>query len=87
MITTEWPAHAENGTAPADSDGSACDLASSFDHDKVLKSRTFDQKRIPNVKTHGVIAKIEGAGSVQHLSSRWLQEFLPINAAANKYNI
>ena len=57
MITTEWPAHAENGTAPADSDGSACDLASSFDHDKVLKSRTFDQKRIPNVKTHGVVAK------------------------------
>jgi hypothetical protein len=50
LITTERPTHAENGTAPADSDGSACDLASSFDHDKVLKYRTFNQKRIPDVK-------------------------------------
>jgi hypothetical protein len=59
VITTEWPAHAENGTAPADSDGSACDLASSFDHDKVLKSKTFNQKRIPDVKIHGIVSKMK----------------------------
>jgi hypothetical protein len=59
VITTEWPAHAENGTAPADSDGSACDLASSFDHDKVLKSKTFNQKRIPDVKIHGIVGKMK----------------------------
>ena len=59
MITSEWPALAENETAPANSDGSACDLAYSFDHDKVLKSKTFNQKRIPDVKIHGVVGKIK----------------------------
>ena len=52
MITSEWPALAENETAPANSNGSACDLASSFDHDKVLKSKTFNQKRIPDIKIY-----------------------------------
>jgi hypothetical protein len=56
LITTERPTHAENETAPY---GSACDLASSFDHNKVLKFRTFNQKRIPDVKIHGVVGKMK----------------------------
>uniref|UniRef100_A0A804UFH7 Uncharacterized protein n=1 Tax=Zea mays TaxID=4577 RepID=A0A804UFH7_MAIZE len=35
------------------------DKAYSFDHDKVLKSKTFNQKRIPDVKIHGVVGKIK----------------------------
>ena len=47
MITSEWPAQGATKTASADSEGPGWILASSFDHDKLLKSRTFNQRRVP----------------------------------------
>lgn len=47
VITSAWPAQGGSEAVPVKSEGSSdCILASSFDHDKLLKSRTFNQRKI-----------------------------------------